>query len=810
MKSLSIKSKATLIATVGLLGLLALVSALQLSFFKVDMRTVLESQQFTLVSRVADEIDQTLQLRLNALASLAKALPSRELSRPSLMQRNLEGRPGVRSEFDVLSVIAPNGTFIAGVPYDKGREAITLRDRPWIREVLARGQPLVSPPHRGRLNGEPQVILGAPLFGPRGEVVGVLTGTLYLFRPNLLGNIGRTSVGKTGSFALYTQSRLILMSADKNRIMTKGPAPGASPFFDHATAGAQGSEEGVDSRGERVLFTYKPLQTVPWVLVAMLPVEEAYAPFSTTQKRTIEFTLVLALLLAPLIWLAMRSALSPLLELHQAIRRSRDEPGVVPEVPVRDGNEIGDLAADFNALMRERNEVAAALQESAHRLGMITDNTPALISYVDAEQRYRYANATYREWFGRAAEEVQGRTMREVLGEAYALREPYIREALAGKNAVFDLPIVRGGLERHTHTRYVPDVLPDGSVAGFYVLASDVTPLKLTEQRLRDSEQQLNLALEGSQLALFDWNLATGEVFLGDQWAVMLGGKPAPTRTTNMALLDLVHPEDRAEVRRLLRDALKGVTSYYRAEHRVRARSGSWIWVQSHGKVVARDPRSGLALRLIGTNADVTERKRAETELVQSRALLERAAQHDSLTGLPNRNLLGDRLEQGLARARRSRQLISLFYVDLDHFKEINDEFGHAAGDALLRAFAERLNACVRETDTVARLGGDEFVILLEDIREESDARAIADKIVDAMRRDFHVDSKTLRATTSIGIAFTRGEMTVEGLMKQADTALYEAKGAGRNRYHIARPALEAIEDAARGRKARPGRGGKG
>ena len=644
----------------------------------------------------------------------------------------------------------------------------------------------------------------------RGEVAGVLTGTLNLFQSNFLGNIGRTPIGKTGSFALYTRDRLIVMSADKNRIMTRGPAPGASPFFDHATAGAEGSEESIDNRGLRALFTYKPLQTVPWVLVAALPVDEAYAPFVTTQKNIIALTAVLALLLAPLIWFTVRVLLAPLSALHETIRSSRSNPEAVPEVAVRGGGEIGDLAADFNALMRERAQAVAALRENAHRLGMITDNTPALISYVDAEERYRYANATYREWFGRTPEEVRERTMREVLGEAYALREPYIREALAGKEASFDLPIVHGGRERHTHTRYVPDILPDGSVAGFYVLASDVTPLKLTEQRLLESEQQLSLALEGSQLALFDWNLATDEVFLGEQWAVMLGGKPVPTRTTSAALEHLVHPDDRAEVGRLVRDALKGVTSYYRAEHRVRANSGAWIWIQSHGQVTARDHRNGRALRLVGTNADVTERKRAEADLAESRALLERAAQHDSLTGLPNRNLLGDRLEQALARGRRSRQLISLFYLDLDRFKDINDELGHAAGDILLKAFAERLNACVRETDTVARLGGDEFVILLEDFREEADACAIADKIVDAMRREFHIDSKALRSTTSIGIAFTRGEMTGDGLMKQADAALYEAKRAGRNKYHVARPALETIADGSLGRRAKPGRSGKG
>ncbi len=785
MKPLSIKSKGTLIATAALLGVLALVSAIQLSLFKGEMRQILESQQLTLVSRVADDIDQTILLHLNALGSLAKVLPAQEFSRPTLMQRNLESRPGIRSEFDALSVIATNGRFIAAVPYDKGRDAINLSDRPWIREVLARGQPLVSPPHRSRLNGEPQVVLAAPIFGQRGEVVGVLTGTLNLFRSNFLGNIGRTPIGKSGSFALFTKDRLIVMSTDRDRIMTEGPAPGVSPYFDHATAGTGGTEESANSRGLRALFSYKSLHSVPWVLVAALPAEEAYAPFAAAQKHVFEFMAVLALLLAPSIWLVLRSVLAPLLALHQAIRSSRDDPGKVPEVAIRGGSEIGDLFADFNALMRERNEATAALRESAHRLGMIADNTPALISYIDAEERYRYANATYSEWFGIAPEEVQGRTMREVLGEAYAPREPYIREALAGKEARFDLPVIFGGRPRHTHTRYVPDVLSDGSVAGFYVLATDVTPLKHTEQKLRESEQQLSLALEGSQLALFDWNIATGEVFLSEQWVVMRGGKAAPTRTTFGALERLVHPDDTPGFGRVIRDALKGVTPYYRAEHRVMTNDGGWIWIQSHGQVTARKP-DGQALRLIGTNADVTERKRAEGDLAESRAQLELAARHDHLTGLPNRYLLMDRLEQVLARARRSGQLLALFYVDVDRFKTINDKFGHAAGDALLKGFAERLNACVRESDTVARLGGDEFVVLLEELHRVEDAHSIARKIVEAMRRDFHFEGQALRASSSIGVAFTRGAADGEELLKQADAALYEAKGAGRNRYQVA------------------------
>lgn len=790
----------TLIATLSLGVLLIVVSTIQLALFKARMSQVLASQQLTLVSRVADEIDQALMMRLTMLVGVAKILPALDLARPAVMRRNLEGRPALRSQFEAISVIAANGTIVAAVPYDKRRETINLSDRPWIRSVLDGGQPIVSPPHRARTSGEPQVILAAPVFGADGKVIGALAGTLYLFRPNFLGNIARTSVGERGSFALFTKERLIVMSADKNRVMTPGPAQGVSPYFDRATAGEEGVEEAINSRGLRALFSYKSLKSAPWVLVAALPVEEAYAPIAATQKRIVGFMILVALLLAPIMWLSARWLLRPLLTLHEAIRRVRGDPRAAAEVPVRSRDEIGDLAADFNDLIRERMQAEASLRESEHRLRMITDNTPALIGYVDSDLRYHYANATYFDWFGRKPEEILGRTLPEILGKtAYAAREPHVHAALAGHAANFELPPADSGFSRHVHTRYVPDRRADGSVAGFYILASDVTALKKSEEQLRESERRLSLALEGSELALFDWNIETGEVFLSEQWAVMMGGKPELTRTTFVALEQITHPEDRPVLERSIRGALKGLTTHYQAEHRVRTGSGGWIWIQSHGQVTARDS-GGNATRMVGTNANVTERKRSEQELAESRAELERAAWYDALTGLPNRNLLVDRLEQVLARSRRSRQLLALFYLDLDGFKAINDSMGHAAGDVLLKQFAERLRRAVRVTDTVARLSGDEFVILLEDLRESKDADVIANTIVEAAREEFTIESKVLHVTTCIGIAFTNGEISGGELLRRADEALYQAKRAGRDRYHIAQA---EIADGARDTAAR-------
>jgi len=780
----SIKTKVTLVATGTFVVLLVLVGVLQALQVKQDMSQVLGNAQFAFVSSVADEIDGKLRTFQRALIVAAKALPPGVAADRGKLGTLLENQPALRTLFDGLTVLNRDGRVLVDLP-ENGIRGLSGAEREYLQRTVNERIPVISEPFVGAVGRQPVVVLTAPILDARGEVVAVLAGTLNLFGPNFLGEIATRNVGKTGSFALFGRNRTIILSRDSSRILTQGPPPGASPNFDHAVSGREGWEEGSNSRGLRAMFSYAQLNMVPWVLNSALPIEEAYAPIAAAQRRIVGISALLAVVLAPIVWLAIGRMTRPLLNLRDAIRRIRDDPAAVPEVRVRGKDEIGELAGDFNALVKERAEAARAAREGARRLRMITDHIPALISYVDSAERYVYANATYREWFGVTPKDIEGRALEEVLGEeGYALRVARIREALAGKEVSFELSMPHAGKKRHTQVRYVPEMRDDGSVAGFYVLASDVTGLKRTERRLRESEQQLSLALESSRLALFDWNVSTGEVFLSDQWAVMLGGKPAPTRTSFAALEGLVHPEDRAGLGRLVHDALTGARLHYRAEHRVRTTKGKWVWIQSEGRVTTRDA-GGRALRFVGINADITERKRAEEELIQSRAELERAARHDSLTGLPNRRLLTDRLDQALARARRTKQLMALLCLDLDRFKAINDTMGHVAGDALLVAFAERLNGCVRESDTVARLGGDEFVILLEDVQHPEDVEAIAVKIIEAMRRAFQVESRRFQATTSIGIACTRGATTAQDLLKQADSALYDAKGAGRNRYSV-------------------------
>ena len=187
--------------------------------------------------------------------------------------------------------------------------------------------------------------------------------------------------------------------------------------------------------------------------------------------------------------------------------------------------------------------------------------------------------------------------------------------------------------------------------------------------------------------------------------------------------------------------------------------------------VVSRQPMAGGGW--VTTHEDITERRRAESQIAHM-------AMHDALTDLPNRVMLRERLEQALARVERGEQ-VALFYIDLDHFKAVNDTLGHLVGDDLLKAVADRLRGCVRDVDTIARLGGDEFAIIQTELTQPNDAALLAQRLQDAVKAPYMVDGNHVVIDTSVGIALAPDDgIAVEELLKNADLAAYAAKADGR------------------------------
>lgn len=289
-----------------------------------------------------------------------------------------------------------------------------------------------------------------------------------------------------------------------------------------------------------------------------------------------------------------------------------------------------------------------------------------------------------------------------------------------------------------------------------------------TLERLRESEERYSLALQGANDGLWDWAVGAPELHLSPRWKAMLGYAPDELADTQDTWWGRVHPDDVAGLRHALEQHVQGQTEFFEHEHRLQHRDGGWRHVLVRGKAVRN--AKGEATRLAGSLSDVTQ-----------------ARSRDPLSGLPNRVLFFDRLEQAFLRARRDPEYrFAVLFVDLDRFKNINDSLGHAAGDALLVGIARRLEHCVRAIDTVARLGGDEFTVLLDDAREPDGALRVAARIVEELSRPFPIEGRDVFTGASIGISVSSPNYQRPGdLLRDADTAMYRAKSEGKGRFVV-------------------------
>ncbi|TMK98245.1 MAG: EAL domain-containing protein [Actinobacteria bacterium] len=258
-------------------------------------------------------------------------------------------------------------------------------------------------------------------------------------------------------------------------------------------------------------------------------------------------------------------------------------------------------------------------------------------------------------------------------------------------------------------------------------------------------------------------------MLLNPAWEEALGWRRE--ELLQRSLQDLLHPDDVEQTLALLLAGGGGVAQLENFTSRVRHRDGSW-------RTLLWSARSGGS-RWYAAAKDVTDRE-------SDRDSLERKALHDPLTRLPNRLLLMDRTHQALARLHRSGGLVALLFMDFDRFKSVNDRFGHDVGDRLLLLVSGRLEEMMRDSDTVARLGGDEFVVLAEDLESEAEALALAERVLETLRRPFVVGRTEVSMPASVGVALSRDpEADPEAMLREADVAMYRAKGSGGARMEV-------------------------
>jgi len=431
---------------------------------------------------------------------------------------------------------------------------------------------------------------------------------------------------------------------------------------------------------------------------------------------------------------------------------------------------------------RHRAEASAlALAERERFDKTITDAMPGLVAYWDNDLCCRFANKIHLDWFGKSPEAIIGITLRDLLGERpFTLNEPHIRGALAGEPQTFEGSLTKAdGSISSTLTNYLPDFNDHGMVIGFFVLVSDVTPIKTAELELRLAASVFENTLEG--------------IMVTDADGIILSVNSAFTEITGYTAKEAI-----GQTPRIFRSN-RHDQEFYSTVWRNIATKGRWEGETWNRRKDGEVFLVWQSISVIRSSADEPVRYVSVfndiTEYWHKDERMRHLAFHDSLTDLPNRTLLIERLDQLIGITERDQRNIALMFLDLDGFKAVNDNLGHDIGDDLLKIVSQKLLLQVRHTDTVARLGGDEFVILLDNAANKEMVTLIATHIVETINKPMDFHGTLVSVGASIGIAMHPGDgQTTAQLMKNADTAMYAAKQSGKNTYRFFTSAMTALK----------------
>ena len=495
---------------------------------------------------------------------------------------------------------------------------------------------------------------------------------------------------------------------------------------------------------------------------------------SVSRYRQLAFAAsALAALLSILVtWLLARHISVPLAAASDAARNIAA--GRLEEaIPDGSGDELGSLLDSMKVMrnnIKMMMEREVSLRRSAQsRLGDALESSPEGILMVDANGQVELANSQATNFFG----PLQSLSLPDIMGKGFSdVPGVGARElALSGRGGEMQLP----------DGRYLRANISATQDGGYIALFGDISLLKEQEANLKSANHLLDAALENMSQGLCLYDADRRLKVINRRFCEIFGLK----------IEQLAEGITFEQVIELSVEAGNHITSSSDAliaeetEFALAKPNGTRFQELSHDRVVAITRTALADGGWVATYEDVTERRRAEAQVVFM-------ARHDVLTRLSNRLLFGERVELAIAEIARGSRGFSIFCLDLDHFKQVNDTLGHPFGDRLLQCVATRLLSCVRSWDTVARLGGDEFAILLSEVDRPDELEVIARRIVNALSQPYEIDGQAVSVSVSIGMAVAPQDGTsYEGLLKNADVALYLAKRDGRGTWRFFEAQME-------------------
>ena len=413
------------------------------------------------------------------------------------------------------------------------------------------------------------------------------------------------------------------------------------------------------------------------------------------------------------------------------------------------------------------------------QLKSLLDAIPDLVWLKDVEGVYLCCNPQLARYFDATEAEIIGRTdydfVDRTLADTFRENDRKAMEADEPRANEEWLTFPRDGYRGLFETLKAPMRGSDGNVIGVLGIARDVTSRYRAEKVARLTKTRLSIALQATQIAIWDWDLKRDRWYASREYYTVLGYPPESKQGDTELWLERIHPEDRPLVRATIDNARTGLPQVYEYEVRVRHADGTYRWTSVRGKTVERD-RQGMATRMVGVRIDITDKRNAEERI-------KRLAHYDTLTGLPNRVLLNELMIKAITIAQSREDSLAVLVLDIDKFRNVNSTFGQSIGDDLLVKVAKRIKEVIPEEDAAARVGADSFVIVLFGAKTTQATRT-AQRLLDALSTPIRTRELELVVTPSIGIAlYPAHGSDFDTLLKCADTAMHRAKHHGRNHY---------------------------
>jgi diguanylate cyclase (GGDEF)-like protein/PAS domain S-box-containing protein len=773
----SLRTRITVLTLFSALLGLVLVLLVTGRTLRQDLQHLLTEQQQAKVTLVAADVNDAIALRIKTLESLALLLQHGSAGQGvAQVLGQLERYPLTQDLFNEgLIVVDTQGRIQAEAPQRAHRVGRDVADTDYFKRAM-QGTPHVGAPLVDPQSQHPFVVLAVPVRDSLGRVGGVLGGIINLQQPNFLSRLTERRFGLTGhTFVITPQNRTIVATSDKSRFMEVLPAPGVNAWIDLFMAGYEGSAVVTNPHGLEVLVTIKQVPIAGWYTSVILSTEEAFAPVNDARTRLLTVYLpLLVLLTSGLIWWVLRRQLAPLMDTTRTLTRLALSDTPVMPLPIQRVDEVGALIGGFNHLLQTLAQRQTALKESEARFKVLADNAPALVWMTGVDGRLNYFNKVWLDFTGRNLEqEVGGEWVQaihpddalhanQVYRLAYRAREPFH----------VDYRLRRGdGQYRWMAFNGVPRNDAQGVFAGFIGSGIDITERKLAEVRMQLMASVFTHAGEG--------------ILITDVEGTVVDVNDGFTRITGYTLADM-----QGQTTRLLQSGRHDPPFFQALWHTLQAQ-GQWrgeVWNRRKNGEVFPDlvtistvkDTDGRVTHYVAFYSDITALKEHEAQL-------EQVAHFDSLTGLPNRLMLADRLKQVMPHTLRRSQRLAVVFIDLDGFKTVNDQYGHEAGDKVLQAVASRMKQSLREGDTLARLGGDEFVAVLLDVGDGQVIEPLLQRLLAAASLPIDLEGGQVAVSASLGVSFFPQAQPVEyhQLLRQADQAMYQAKLDGKAQFSI-------------------------